>query len=131
MPNPQNIVKHKLPKGKSGNPNGRPKKTVAATLSALKDQGYEEVTAEQVRSTMGRMLNLSRDQLVATGNDKTAPILDALIARALAGGKGWEALQDILDRAHGKAKQQVELAGEVKTDNTIHITREVITKAVT
>ena len=108
MPNPQNIVKHKLPKGKSGNPNGRPKKTVAATLSALKDQGYEEVSAEQVRSTMGRMLNLSRDQLVATGNDKTAPILDALIARALAGGKGWEALQDILDRAHGKAKQAID-----------------------
>ena len=105
--------------GKSGNLKGRPKKTVAATLSALKAQGYEEVTAEQVRSTMGRMLNLSRDQLVATGNDKMAPILDALIARALAGGKGWEALQDILDRAHGKAKQAVELSGEVTTRITV------------
>jgi len=119
MPNPQNIVKHKLPKGKSGNPNGRPKKTVAATLSALKDQGYEEVTAEQVRSTMGRMLNLSRDELVKTGNDKTAPILDALIARALAGGKGWEALQDILDRAHGRPKQSLEHSGEVISRITV------------
>lgn len=110
MKQPNPILNSKpFKKGQSGNPNGRPKKTVAATLSALKDQGYEEVTAEQVRSTMGRMLNLSRDQLVATGNDKTAPILDALIARALAGGKGWEALQDILDRAHGKAKQQVDM----------------------
>ena len=62
---------------------------------------------------MGRMLNLSRDELVKTGNDKTAPILDALIARALAGGKGWEALQDILDRAHGRAKQAHEHSGEI------------------
>jgi len=105
--------------GESGNLKGRPKKTVAATLSALKDQGYEEVTAEQVRSTMGRMLNLSRDQLVATGNDKTAPILDALIARALAGGKGWEALQDILDRAHGRPKQSLEHSGEVISRITV------------
>jgi len=110
---------NRLEKGESGNPNGRPKKTVAATLSALKAQGYEEVTAEQVRSTMGRMLNLSRDELVKTGNDKTAPILDALIARALAGGKGWEALQDILDRAHGRPKQSLEHSGEVISRITV------------
>lgn len=110
-------------KGKSGNPKGRPKKTVAATLSALKAQGYEEVNAEQVRSTMGRMLNLSRDQLVKIGNDKTAPILDALIARALAGGKGWEALQDILDRAHGKARVSLDLKSEQTLTHTVRFKR--------
>ena len=95
--------------GKSGNPKGRPKRTVSATLSAMKAKGYEEMNAEQVRAVMQRMLNLSRDELAEIGTDKKAPILDALIARALIGGKGWEALQDILDRAHGKAKQQVDL----------------------
>ncbi len=100
-----------FPKGKSGNPKGRPKKSVAATLSALEAAGHAEVTAEQVRATMGRMLNLPREELVKMGNDTGAPIMDALIARALAGKDGWQALSDILDRAHGKAKQQVDLSG--------------------
>lgn len=122
MPNPQNIVKHKLPKGKSGNPKGRPKKGVAAVLSGLEAAGHAEVTAEQVRATMGRMLNLPREELVKMGNDaKGTPILDALIARSLAGKDGWQAMQDILDRAHGKAKQQVDLAATITTPPVLNI----------
>ena len=102
-------------KGETGNPNGRPRKGVSAVLSALEAAGHAEVTAEQVRATMGRMLNLSRKELVAIGNDEKAPIMDALIARALAGKDGWAALNGILDRAHGKAKQQMDFtsAGDV------------------
>lgn len=96
-------------KGESGNPKGRPRKGVSAVLSALEAAGHAEVTAEQVRATMGRMLNLSRKELVAMGSDEKAPIMDALIARALAGKDGWAALNGILDRAHGKAKQQVDM----------------------
>ena len=96
-------------KGETGNPKGRPRKGVSAVLSALEAAGHAEVTAEQVRATMGRMLNLSRKELVAIGNDEKAPIMDALIARALAGKDGWAALNGILDRAHGKAKQQMDV----------------------
>lgn len=95
-------------KGETGNPNGRPRKGVSAVLSALEAAGHAEVTAEQVRATMGRMLNLSRKELVAMGSDEKAPIMDALIARALAGKDGWAALNGILDRAHGKPKQSVD-----------------------
>jgi hypothetical protein len=116
-----------FPKGKSGNPKGRPRKGVAATLSALKEAGHEEVTAEQVRATMGRMLNLPREELVKMGNDAKAPIMDALIARALAGKDGWQALSDILDRAHGKAKQAVEMSGDIGM--TTIVRRELKSKA--
>lgn len=102
----------KFRKGQSGNPKGRPRKGVSAVLSALEAAGHDEVTAEQVRATMGRMLNLPREELVKMGSDaKNTPILDALIARSLAGKDGWQAMQDILDRAHGKAKQSVDLSG--------------------
>lgn len=112
MSQTRGIEPHKFPKGKSGNPNGRPRKGVSAVLSALEAAGHDEVTAEQVRATMGRMLNLPREELVKMGNNtKDTPILDALIARSLAGKDGWQAMQDILDRAHGKAKQQVDLTG--------------------
>ena len=112
MPKPENVAPHQFPKGKSGNPKGRPKKGVSAVLSSLEAAGHAEVTAEQVRATMSRMLNLPREELVKMGNDaKGTPILDALIARSLAGKDGWQAMQDILDRAHGKAKQQVDLTG--------------------
>ena len=101
-----------FPKGKSGNPKGRPKKGVAATLSALKEQGVEEVTAEQVRGVMLRLMNLPRGELVKLGSNTTdTPILDALVARALAGKDGWAALNDILDRMHGKPKQAMDLSG--------------------
>lgn len=55
----------RIPKGVSGNPKGRPRKGVSTVLSALEAAGHAEVTAEQVRATMGRMLNLSRKELVA------------------------------------------------------------------
>lgn len=105
----------RIPKGTSGNPKGRPRKGVSAVLSALEAAGHAEVTAAQVRSTMRRIMNLSRKELVAIGNDQKAPIMDALIARALAGNDGWNALNGILDRVFGKAKQAVALEhGEQK-----------------
>ncbi len=115
-------------KGKSGNPKGRPRKGVSAVLSALEAAGHEEVNAEQVRATMGRMLNLSRAELIALGKKKDTPIMDELIARALVGTGGWDALQSLLDRAHGKAKQAIDM--DVKGDQSITITREVITRKV-
>lgn len=117
MSKPNPIPNNKpFPKGVSGNPKGRPKKGVAATLSALKEQGVEEVTAEQVRGVMLRMMNLPRVELVKLGSNTTdTPILDALVARALAGKDGWAALNDILDRMHGKPKQAMELNGSLAT----------------
>jgi hypothetical protein len=108
-----------FPKGKSGNPKGRPRKGVSAVLSALEAAGHEEVNAEQVRATMGRMLNLSRAELIALGKKKDTPIMDELIARALVGTGGWDALQAMLDRAHGKAKQSVDHSGEIKARITV------------
>ena len=107
-------------KGRSGNPKGRPRKGVSAVLSALEAAGHDEVTAEQVRATMGRMLNLSRAELVKRAMDQDTPILDLLVAKALAHNqKGWDNFQDILDRLHGKSKQAVDLTtgGERLTVN--------------
>ena len=108
---PENLKR--VPKGgPSPNPKGRPRRGVSATLSALKEQGVEEVTAEQVRGVMLRLMNLPREELVRMGNDaKGVPIMDALVARALAGKDGWAALNDILDRMHGKPKQAMDLSG--------------------
>lgn len=105
----------RIPKGTSGNPKGRPRKAVPAVLSALEAAGHAEVTAAQVRSAMSRALGLSRRELVAIGNDEDARIMDALIARALAGKDAWNAFDGIIDRIIGKAKQALALEhGEQK-----------------
>jgi len=118
-------------KGQSGNPKGRPKKSVAAVLSALEAEGHEEVTAEQVRATMGRMLNLTRAELVKMGNDeKNTPIMDALIARGLAGKDGLKAMNEFIDRMHGKARQVTDLTtgGEPIQPTSITVVHRIVRK---
>ena len=102
------------PKGTSGNPDGRPKKLVTTVLLDLKKQGYSRVGPDQVRETLETLINLPKDELmeIASG-DAGHPMLVVIAARGLCSKKGWEVLSDLLDRTHGKAKQQLDLQGNL------------------
>jgi len=99
-------------KGQTANPNGRPRKLVTNVLNELRQQGYERVGAGQVREALEVLINLPKDELleIAEG-DKGHPMLVVIAARGLCSKKGWEVLSDLLDRAHGKAKQKLEHTG--------------------
>lgn len=85
MPNPKNIEQHKFPKGKSGNPNGRPRK-----LPEL-DKLLADVLGEE-----------------KDGIDAAKAILMALRSKATKGDV--RAAEILLDRAYGKAKQSMDLS---------------------
>lgn len=102
-------------KGDPGGP-GRPKKLVTTVLLDLKKQGYSRVGPDQVRETLETLINLPKDELLEIANgDAGHPMLVVIAARGLCSKKGWEVLSDLLDRTHGKAKQQLDLQGNLAT----------------
>ena len=107
-PNPDQTNLRKWKSGESGNPKGRPPRLVSSVTSELKAQGYERVTKAQIAEAMETILNLSEDKVREIVNDKNSPMFLRVVARQLASGKGFEAIQVLLDRAHGKPTQQVD-----------------------
>lgn len=112
MPNPQNIVKHKFPKGISGNPNGRPKKLV----TLLRDQGYKQI---EVEDTIRAMLAMDLDELRGIWDDPKATILEKTIANAMRRSmeKGTlYSIEVLLTRVYGKPREQLHQTTEGKIE---------------
>ena len=107
-------------KGQSGNPFGPPKKLVSTMLADMKAAGYERVNAGMIVEAIENLIGTSDEQLRKLANDKTQPVAVSIIAKGLLSKKGFDALQAMLDRAHGKAKQQVDLAASVTIPPTLN-----------
>ena len=116
-----------FPKGKSGNPKGRPRKLISSMLIEMKAQGIEAVKPSQIADTYEMLFNLTIEEVKEKAMDEKCPIFVRIIAKAMLSGKGTEMIEKMLDRAHGKAKQSMDLDVAVY-DNTLQITRRVITK---
>lgn len=113
---------NRLEKGETANPNGRPPKLVSHINKELKEKGYEPVSATQIQDCFTQMLNLSIKEIKEIANPDTEyPFLYKLVAKELLGKRGAEMLEKMLDRAHGKAKQQIEasISGEIKINITV------------
>ena len=115
----------KFPKGKSGNPNGRPPKLATSIIRELKEQGIDRVGRAEVDELIARLQNLPRKKLLRFVKDEAnTPIIVALIARGLSGAKGHEFMtRDLWDRAHGRPKQSVDLKEEGEVKHTITFRR--------
>jgi tRNA U34 2-thiouridine synthase MnmA/TrmU len=98
-------------KGETGNPNGRPKKLVSSLIAQLKEEGYEGVTNGQISDVISLLLNLEKDRVKQLAEDAKQPIYVQRISRRLVTATDKEIgdfIDKQLDRAHGKAKQQVD-----------------------
>jgi len=126
MPKPENIEPHKWSKGQTGNSKGRPPKVLTSIISDLKNQGYERVTATTITESIEHLIGLPQDRLQELLTDKEQPMSVRIIIKALLSGKGFEALNTILDRAHGKPKQQMDVqsTGEQKMEVVVKITND-------
>jgi hypothetical protein len=113
-------------KGKSGNPNGRPPKLLTSLVSELKALGYERATATTVTETIEHLITLPEEELKTLLADKTQPMSVRIIIKSLLSGKGFETLLSVLDRAHGKPKQQMDVAttGEQVIEVKVKITKD-------
>jgi hypothetical protein len=113
-------------KGKVSNPNGRPPKLLTSLVSELKALGYERATATTVTETIEHLITLPEEELKTLLADKTQPMSVRIIIKSLLSGKGFETLLSVLDRAHGKPKQQMDVAttGEQVIEVKVKITKD-------
>ena len=99
---------HLLEKGETANPNGRPPLLLSTIVAELRAKGYERATAGTVADAFETLLNVPEDVLAEMVKDKTKPMSLRIVGKAMLTAKGWEVLQAMLDRAHGKAKQAID-----------------------
>lgn len=103
--------------------NGRKPKVFSQIAKEFKDKGIEKATPEAVREAYEYLLALPlSDILEISGNPKIEndmPSLMRLAAKEMTGKRGIEILKEMLDRAHGRAKQSVEHSGDVNVNNPL------------
>ena len=100
-------------KGDTNN-GGRPPMLLSTIVAELRAEGYERATANQVADAFETLLNVPEDVLANMVKDKHKPMSLRIVGKAMLTAKGWEVLQAMLDRAHGKAKQSHDLTTEGK-----------------
>lgn len=95
-------------KGDPGGP-GRPPLLLSTIVKELRAKGYERATAGTVADAFETLLNVTHEDLVKMGQDPKSPMSLRIVAKGMLNAKGWEVLQAMLDRAHGKAKQSTDI----------------------
>ena len=118
MPKPENL-KGKGFKERPENINrkGRPPRLVTSIVNDLKQAGYERVASGTVIEAFEYLMNLPEEKLKEIIENKENPLSIRIVARAMTSQKGWEVLEAMFDRAHGKAKQTetIEHTGKIIT----------------
>lgn len=92
----------------SWNPSGRPKKWISMVNEELKSKWYDPARKQDIEENYLQMLQLEESELKAMLNDKEKPMLVRILARNMLGGKWFEIIETMLDRAVGKAVQRNE-----------------------
>jgi len=114
MANNQNLKPfqkgHKLGKG-------RPKKLLGYTLELLESEGHAYATPEQIKQVYTILITLTQERLTALAKDTDTPMLYRIVAKEILGLKGFEIIERMLDRAHGKAttNANVEVSASIAT----------------
>lgn len=100
--------------GETGNPKGRPRKFVSQVLDDLAKEGYTPITKSQVEQTYKNMISLGEDKLREMAGDKKLPMLFRILAREILTKRGFDVAERMIDRVHGKPKENLKVDGEVK-----------------
>ena len=96
------LEKGKFPKGKSGNPNGRPRSTIRTMIQEFQDAGLIVPTNEEIGKMYLYIATLSEEELKKLLGDKDLPMMTRIIARGILSKKGLDVVDKIVDRAYGK-----------------------------
>lgn len=108
MANEKNLVK--WPKGTSGNPAGRPRKSFAKINDALKKKGYEPLKRAELIEMYTLLFNLDEEAIKELAATKDNPLAIRLAIQELTDPQTRsKALQDFRNYAFGQAQQNVDI----------------------
>lgn len=96
------LKKGMIPKGKSGNPKGRPRSTIRTMIKEFEDAGLVVPSNEEIGKMYLYIATLSEEELKKVLNDKNLPMMTRIIARGILSKKGLDVVDKIVDRAYGK-----------------------------
>ena len=84
----------------------------ASTLKELREMGVENVTLKQIKDTYLSLLNTTIEDLkeIKQGKRKTSALV-RVTAGAILSGKGFEIIERMIDRALGKADENIKVEG--------------------
>jgi len=98
-----------FPKGVSGNPNGRPKKTYSQHIDDIKSKGYIAPTKTEYYDMIGLLLSMNEDDLKEFAKDTERPYWIRIIVIDMNKEKTRQNLMtDYRDWLFGKAKQSLD-----------------------
>lgn len=99
--------------------NGRPPKLLSTINAELKLKGYERVSPSQIVEAYELLFGLDEDKIKEYVTDKKSPMFLRIVAKQMLTPKGHEMIEKMLDRAHGKAKQSMDVDHTTKGDKII------------
>lgn len=98
-------------KGEVMNPYGRPKKLMTEVIEELKNAGYDRVTSGMIIEVFEMLLGIDQERMKEIVNDPKRPMSVRIVAKAMLSPKGFDILEKVLNRVHGKPKQSHEITG--------------------
>ena len=107
-------------KGEVRNPNGRPPKAINI-VKKMPKSAQADTYAVLFAATQFNTIGEAIEYLSKESATKKYGIVLELAIRELSGKNGWQALNDILDRLYGKAKQVEQTNVSIKDGNAITI----------
>ena len=104
-------------KGFDKNPNninrkGRPRRLVSSIVKELKEKGIAQVTPNDIIDIYESYLNLKSKEIAEIANNEDNPYFARRVAKEMLSGKGFDIIERMIDRVHGKPKQATELTGK-------------------
>lgn len=92
------------------NRKGRKPLLIKDLVLKLKDEGYQQLTAEELTDCYTSLLNLDETRLKEIHTDKTAPYFLRLLVQNMNSPRFLEVLDRVIDRSFGKAQQKIQFS---------------------
>ena len=104
-------------KGFDKNPNninrkGRPRRLVSSIIQDLKEKGIVQVKATDIVEAFEMLFNLESKEIAEIANNDKNPYFIRRVAKEMLSGKGFDIIERMIDRVHGKPKQATEITGK-------------------